>query len=167
MRTRMVCLGGYSRTAVQAESKSMPDPEDITDECYNANMNNDRIDNLATFAGGCFWCMVAPFERQPGVKQVISGYTGGHEANPTYQEVLGGSTGHIEAVQITFDPVICPYTELLDLFWQQINPRIPEGNSMTEANHTTPRFSIMTKTRSASLKPQRKRLLKAASLISP
>lgn len=127
MRNRMVCPGGYSGTAVQAESKSMPDPEDITDECHNANINNDRTDNLATFAGGCFWCMVAPFERQHGVKQVISGYTGGYKASPTYQEVLGGSTGHFEAVQIAFDPAICPYTELLDLFWQQIDPTDPGG----------------------------------------
>nr|WP_260631217.1 peptide-methionine (S)-S-oxide reductase MsrA [Bacillus sp. S/N-304-OC-R1] len=77
---------------------------------------------LATFAGGCFWCMVSPFDEQPGIKEVISGYTGGHKENPTYEEVCSDMTGHYEAVQITFDPAIFPYEKLLDLFWQQIDP---------------------------------------------
>lgn len=77
---------------------------------------------LATFAGGCFWCMVSPFDEQPGIKEVISGYTGGHKENPTYEEVCSDTTGHYEAVQITFDPAIFPYEKLLELFWQQIDP---------------------------------------------
>ncbi|KAA9021789.1 peptide-methionine (S)-S-oxide reductase MsrA [Niallia endozanthoxylica] len=77
---------------------------------------------LATFAGGCFWCMVEPFDQQPGIIEVVSGYTGGHTENPTYDEVCTETTGHFEAVQITFDPTIFPYQKLLDLFWQQIDP---------------------------------------------
>jgi peptide-methionine (S)-S-oxide reductase len=77
---------------------------------------------LATFAGGCFWCMVKPFDQQPGIKSVISGYTGGTVANPTYQQVCTDTTGHYEAVQITFEPEIFPYEKLLELFWQQIDP---------------------------------------------
>lgn len=77
---------------------------------------------LATFAGGCFWCMVSPFDEQPGIKEVVSGYTGGHTENPTYEEVCSDTTGHYEAVQITFDPSIFPYKKLLELFWQQIDP---------------------------------------------
>ncbi|MDQ0215354.1 peptide methionine sulfoxide reductase msrA/msrB [Oikeobacillus pervagus] len=77
---------------------------------------------LATFAGGCFWCMVSPFDEQPGIKEVISGYTGGHTENPTYEEVCTGTTGHYEAVQITFDPKIFPYEKLLEIYWQQIDP---------------------------------------------
>ncbi|MEK3670212.1 MULTISPECIES: peptide-methionine (S)-S-oxide reductase MsrA [unclassified Paenibacillus] len=76
----------------------------------------------ATFAGGCFWCMVSPFEELPGIVEVISGYTGGHTVNPTYEEVCSETTGHVEAVQITFNPDIFPYTKLLELFWQQIDP---------------------------------------------
>ncbi|ALC81335.1 MULTISPECIES: peptide-methionine (S)-S-oxide reductase MsrA [Bacillus] len=76
----------------------------------------------ATFAGGCFWCMVKPFDEQPGIYQVESGYTGGHKPNPTYEEVCTDTTGHKEAVQITFDPDIFPYEKLLQLFWQQIDP---------------------------------------------
>ncbi|HYK74405.1 MAG TPA: peptide-methionine (S)-S-oxide reductase MsrA [Pseudoneobacillus sp.] len=77
---------------------------------------------LATFAGGCFWCMVSPFDEQPGIHEVVSGYTGGHTENPTYEEVCSDTTGHYEAVQITFDPKIFSYQKLLDLFWQQIDP---------------------------------------------
>ncbi len=76
----------------------------------------------ATFAGGCFWCMESPFEELYGVIEVIAGYTGGHKENPTYEEVSSGKTGHLEAVQITFDPSIITYTELLDVFWNQIDP---------------------------------------------
>lgn len=77
---------------------------------------------LATFAGGCFWCMVSPFDEQPGIMEVISGYTGGHTENPTYEEVCSDTTGHYEAVQIKFDPDVFPYKKLLNLFWQQIDP---------------------------------------------
>ncbi|RDU37742.1 methionine sulfoxide reductase [Neobacillus piezotolerans] len=82
---------------------------------------------LATFAGGCFWCMVQPFDEQPGIKEVVSGYTGGHTENPTYEEVCSDTTGHYEAVQITFDPDVFPYRKLLELFWQQIDPTDPGG----------------------------------------
>lgn len=77
---------------------------------------------LATFAGGCFWCMVEPFDEQPGIEQIISGYTGGHTENPTYEQVCSNTTGHVEAVQITYYPDIFPYERLLELFWQQIDP---------------------------------------------
>nr|WP_216671583.1 peptide-methionine (S)-S-oxide reductase MsrA [Saccharibacillus qingshengii] len=81
----------------------------------------------ATFAGGCFWCMVAPFDELPGIVSVVSGYTGGHTENPTYEEVGRETTGHAEAVQITFDPRIFPYSRLLELFWQQIDPTDADG----------------------------------------
>lgn len=76
----------------------------------------------ATFAGGCFWCMVKPFEEWPGIVRVISGYTGGHMENPTYQEVCSETTGHYEAVQIIFDPHVFSYEKLLNIYWQQIDP---------------------------------------------
>lgn len=78
--------------------------------------------DLATFAGGCFWCMVKPFDELPGIKSVISGYTGGTKENPTYEEVCTEATGHYEAVQITFDPKIFPYEKILSIYWQQIDP---------------------------------------------
>ncbi|MEW9676216.1 peptide-methionine (R)-S-oxide reductase MsrB [Lentibacillus sp. L22] len=79
-------------------------------------------EELATFAGGCFWCMVEPFDERPGIKKVVSGYTGGTTENPTYEEVCTHTTGHVEAVQITFDPAIMPYEQLVETFWQQIDP---------------------------------------------
>ncbi|RXZ79165.1 peptide-methionine (S)-S-oxide reductase [Paenibacillaceae bacterium] len=89
-------------------------------------LSKDQIE-VATFAGGCFWCMVSPFEEQPGIISVVSGYTGGTKPNPTYEEVCSETTGHAEAVQITFDPSIYSYDKLLDLFWQQIDPTDPGG----------------------------------------
>ncbi|WP_100331340.1 peptide-methionine (S)-S-oxide reductase MsrA [Bacillus xiapuensis] len=80
------------------------------------------MEEHATFAGGCFWCMVKPFDEQPGIKKVVSGYTGGLKENPTYEEVCNGTTGHYEAVQITYDPAVFPYKKLLELYWAQIDP---------------------------------------------
>lgn len=77
---------------------------------------------MATFAGGCFWCMVSPFEKQPGVIKVVSGYTGGHVVNPTYEQVCSETTGHTEAVQITYDPKLMPYKQLLDYYWRSVDP---------------------------------------------
>lgn len=82
---------------------------------------------LASFAGGCFWCMVSPFDEYPGVVKVVSGYTGGHVKNPTYEQVCSGDTGHVEAIQITYDPEVLPYETLLDMFWRQIDPTDPGG----------------------------------------
>ncbi len=76
----------------------------------------------AYFAGGCFWCMEAPFERTPGVEAAVSGFAGGEEEFPTYKDVASGSTGHREAVRITYDADIISYDELLDIFWRQIDP---------------------------------------------
>lgn len=76
----------------------------------------------ATFAGGCFWCMVKPFDKWDGVHSVVSGYTGGHVKNPTYEAVKTGETGHYEAVQITFDPEVISYETILPIYWQQIDP---------------------------------------------
>ncbi|WP_312092340.1 peptide-methionine (S)-S-oxide reductase MsrA [Niallia sp.] len=81
----------------------------------------------ATFAGGCFWCMVSPFEELPGIEGIVSGYSGGHLENPTYEQVKTGTTGHFEIVEITYDPELFPYERLLELFWQQIDPTDPDG----------------------------------------
>ena len=76
----------------------------------------------ATFAGGCFWCMEAPFDKLPGVVSVTPGYSGGQTSNPTYEEVSAGGTGHAEVVQIVFDPSKTSYSRLLDVFWRNIDP---------------------------------------------
>ncbi|MDN5781327.1 MAG: peptide-methionine (S)-S-oxide reductase MsrA [Luteimonas sp.] len=76
----------------------------------------------AVFAGGCFWCMEPPFDKLPGVISTTSGYTGGHVANPTYEQVSAGGTGHVEAVKVTYDPSRVSYAKLLDVFWHNIDP---------------------------------------------
>ncbi len=83
--------------------------------------------SVATFAGGCFWCMEPPFEKLDGVFEVVSGYTGGDEKNPTYKEVASGRTSHFEAVQVRYDESKVDYETLLEVFWRQINPTDPWG----------------------------------------
>ncbi|WP_461197996.1 peptide-methionine (S)-S-oxide reductase MsrA [Enterococcus sp. N249-2] len=78
--------------------------------------------DTAIFAGGCFWCMVKPFDSLPGIEKVVSGFTGGHVPNPSYQGVTTGTTGHTEAVEITFDPALISYDELVSIYWQQTDP---------------------------------------------
>lgn len=78
--------------------------------------------DTAIFAGGCFWCMVKPFDSLPGILSVVSGFTGGYVPHPTYQEVTTGTTGHTEAVEITFDPEQITYEELVAIYWQQTDP---------------------------------------------
>jgi peptide methionine sulfoxide reductase msrA/msrB len=106
------CNAGNSGAAGQSQTK-----------IYN---QNDL--QIATFAGGCFWCIEAPFEKIAGVAEVVSGYAGGKEINPTYQQVSSGTTGHLEAVQVFYDPQIISYTELLDLFWKQFDPTDTGGS---------------------------------------
>ncbi|SEN27322.1 peptide-methionine (R)-S-oxide reductase MsrB [Peptostreptococcus russellii] len=77
---------------------------------------------LATFAGGCFWCMVKPFTAYEGVFDVISGYTGGEKENPTYEDICSGRTGHYEAIEISYDDEYISYNDLLKIYWKQINP---------------------------------------------
>jgi len=88
--------------------------------------NDNRLKN-ATFAGGCFWCMQPPFRMVDGVVEVVSGYAGGTKENPTYEEVSSGTTGHLEAVQVTYDPGRVSYETLLETFWRQIDPTDSDG----------------------------------------
>ena len=76
----------------------------------------------ATFAGGCFWCMEPPYDKLDGVVETISGFSGGHVKNPSYDAVVRGGTGHIEVVQVVYDPSVVSYGELLDVFWRNIDP---------------------------------------------
>jgi peptide-methionine (S)-S-oxide reductase len=81
----------------------------------------------AIFAGGCFWCMEADFEKHDGVESAISGYTGGHTDNPTYKQVTGGDSGHYEAVLVNYDPAVVSYSQLLNIYWRNIDPLDAKG----------------------------------------
>jgi len=109
--------------AFQHEDKNM------TEKKGERDLMNEKSNNLstATFAGGCFWCTEADFEKIEGVVKVISGYTGGRKENPTYEQVSAGGTGHVEAVQVIFDPEKVSYEELLQVFWRHVDPTDPGG----------------------------------------
>jgi peptide methionine sulfoxide reductase msrA/msrB len=87
----------------------------------------EEVLEKATFAGGCFWCIESAFDEIEGVKEAVSGYTGGKTKNPTYPKVCSGKTGHYEAVQVTFDTNKIKYEKLVEIFWQQIDPTDPGG----------------------------------------
>jgi peptide methionine sulfoxide reductase msrA/msrB len=93
---------------------------------------------VATFAGGCFWCIESVFEKLEGVTEAVSGYSGGHTDNPTYSEVGGGNTGHTEAVQIYYDPAVVSYEALLDRFWKDIDPTDPDGQFVDRGSEYRP-----------------------------
>ncbi len=108
--------------AATAHAASAPAPGKIT-PVRPAAVHADT----ALFAGGCFWCMETQYEGRPGILAVISGYTGGHTVNPTYEEVGTGTTGHFESVEVIFDPGKVSYAHLLDLFWHSIDPTQADG----------------------------------------
>jgi peptide-methionine (S)-S-oxide reductase len=89
--------------------------------------NDSGRREVAVFAGGCFWSVEANFEAIPGVVSAVSGFSGGRVANPTYDQVVRGNTGHLEAVQVTFDPARITYRQLVDRFWRTIDPTDPDG----------------------------------------
>jgi len=99
-------------------------------------MNNPDL-KVATFAGGCFWCTESDFEKLDGVVEAVSGYTGGHVENPTYQEVTTGATGHLEAIQVFYDPAKVGYELLLDWFWRHIDPTDAGGSFVDRGGQYT------------------------------
>lgn len=121
----------------------------------------------ATFAGGCFWCMVKPFDHYDGVISVIAGYTGGHVENPTYQQVCKGDTGHTEAVEITFDPKKMSYNELLDIFWQQIDPTDDQGQFADRGDSYRPAIFYHDKTQQEQALESKIQLQQSKRFIHP
>lgn len=122
----LILLGtGFSSSSKEGEESN---------EMLNKSSTNIEV---ATFAGGCFWCMEPPFEKLPGVKNVISGYTGGQEKNPAYNEVVQGSTGHVEAVQIHYDPDKISYNDLLEVFWRSVDPTDDGGQFVDRGKQYT------------------------------
>ncbi|GBG93635.1 peptide methionine sulfoxide reductase [Ligilactobacillus salitolerans] len=98
----------------------------------------------AIFSGGCFWCLVEPFTSRPGIKAVISGYTGGHIAHPTYDQVSSRTTGHVEAVEIIFDSRKITYQEILAVYWNLIDPTDADGQFDDRGNNYRPLIFYLT-----------------------
>lgn len=106
---------------------------------FNKHSLNDRVyQDSAIFAGGCFWCMVEPFENRNGILSVLSGYTGGKVDHPTYDQVSGQYTGHVEAVEIIFDTRIIQYADLVELYWQLTDPTDASGQFQDRGNQYRP-----------------------------
>ena len=99
---------------------------------------------FATFAGGCFWCMEAPFDKLDGVLETISGHTGGHVRHVTYQQVSRGNTGHAEAVRVIYDPDRITYQALLDVYWRQIDPTTPDRQFCDRGSQYRPEIFVHT-----------------------
>lgn len=129
LTTLFIAFGFYAFADMEEEMK-----EDTMKNEMSTKMMDDMKTEIATFAGGCFWCTEADFEKVKGVQKVISGYTGGHKHQPSYKEVSMGGTGHTEAIQVYFDPNVVTYEELLDYFWHHINPTDAGGQFVDRGN---------------------------------
>ena len=102
---------------------------------YSDEVRAKDVEQTAIFGGGCFWCMEPPFEQQAGVIDVVAGYTGGPEEEATYEQVSSGRTDHIESVRVRYDPEQVSYSELLDIFWRQIDPTDDGGQFADRGSH--------------------------------
>jgi peptide methionine sulfoxide reductase msrA/msrB len=120
-----------------------------------------------TLAGGCFWCMEAPFESLPGVKSVISGYAGGSKEKPTYEEVSSGSTGHKEVVQVTFDPQKIALDEILKVYWRQIDPTDQGGQFVDRGNQYTSAIFVANDIQQAAAEKSKSDLEKLSKFGKP
>lgn len=115
-----IALGFYGNVSAHGENQPRQDPYE-----------------KATFAGGCFWCMEPPFEKLDGVVSAVSGFTGGTEKNPTYNDVARGKTTHLESVEVIYDTSIVTYNDLLEVFWRQIDPTDNGGQFVDRGRHYT------------------------------
>jgi peptide methionine sulfoxide reductase msrA/msrB len=113
--------------------KSRSHPTSLVNNTINNSLSTSTI-SIATFAGGCFWCTESDFEKLPGVMKVISGYTGGNVKNPSYEEVSSQTTGHLESVQVYYDNKILSYNDLLNYFWQHIDPTDKNGQFVDQGD---------------------------------
>ena len=117
MKKIILCLLVY-KTLLFSYNQLIAGELKVTNNNLNENSNYKKV----YFAGGCFWCMEESFDKEKGIIQSISGYSGGHLKNPTYKEVIYKDTGHVETIEITYDPKMTSYKNLLEVFWKNIDP---------------------------------------------
>ncbi|MGM9891474.1 peptide-methionine (S)-S-oxide reductase MsrA [Limosilactobacillus sp.] len=123
--------------------------------------------DTAIFAGGCFWCMVQPFDTYPGIIKVESGYTGGHVPNPSYEQVKAGTTGHTEAVRITFDPSIVSYDDLVTIYWHQTDPTDALGQFQDRGDNYRPVIFVRNAEQRRIAEASKKRLAESQRFTAP
>ncbi len=126
-----------------------------------------RLKETAIFAGGCFWCMIKPFDQHPGIHTILSGYTGGHFDNPTYEDVCTGKTGHTEAVKIEFDPSVISYERLLTIYWQQTDPTDAFGQFQDRGDSYRPVIFYTNDTQKEVAKASKQNLSDSGYYIDP
>ena len=122
----LLCSMLFSRCVVAAD--------EVPATTAAADSGEPAMLETATFAGGCFWCMEGPFDVLDGVVSTTSGYTGGSVANPTYEQVSGGGTGHAESVQVVYDPQRVTYEKLLDVYWHNVDPTVVDKQFCDHGN---------------------------------
>lgn len=121
----------------------------------------------AIFAGGCFWCVESDFDAVPGVVETVSGYTGGDLENPTYRNVTGGGTGHLEAVRITFDASVISYEEMVHMFWRTVDPTDSGGQFCDRGHSYTTAIFATTAEQLAIAEASKQALIDAGTLDDP
>jgi peptide-methionine (S)-S-oxide reductase len=126
---------------------------------------NSATSGVATFAGGCFWCVEADFDHVPGVLETTSGYTGGRTKNPTYRDVSYSNTGHYEAVQIKFDPKLVSYAKLVEIFWRSVDPT-DKGGQFCDRGHSY-KTAIFTHSEAQAQAAEASKITAASTLKKP
>jgi peptide methionine sulfoxide reductase msrA/msrB len=159
LKSSMILLMLFTYSCSKAQSNGEGKME-------NKNYKKENLE-VATFAGGCFWCMEAPFESLDGVIEVVSGYSGGDKENPSYKEVSSGSTGYIEVVQVTFDPDVISYAELVDVFWMQFDPTDAGGSFYDRGSQYTSAIFYHSKKQKEVAENSKERLDKAGIFKKP
>ncbi|PIQ84493.1 MAG: peptide-methionine (S)-S-oxide reductase [Candidatus Omnitrophica bacterium CG11_big_fil_rev_8_21_14_0_20_63_9] len=122
---------------------------------------------IATFAGGCFWCMEPPFEKLPGVASVTSGYMGGSTERPTYEEVSSGASGHLEVVQVAYDPSQVAYEQLLEAFWMNVDPTQADGQFADKGQQYHTAIFYHTDEQRAQAQASKQRLAQSGKFSKP
>ena len=136
MITRLLTFGWLLLLGACGARTQVSDPASISSPISPTTASMSPVDSatlrVATFGSGCFWCTEAVFQRVKGVQRVVSGYSGGHDPQPTYKAVCAGTTGHAECIQVTYDPATISYVELLRIFWKMHDPttRNRQGNDV-------------------------------------
>ena len=122
---------------------------------------------LATFAGGCFWCMQPPFDNTPGITKTTVGYMGGHTHNPTYEQICTGETGHSEVIQIEYDPEKVSYDTLLNAYWRNIDPTNANGQFADRGSQYKPIIFVHSDVQKKAAQASKKALAASKKFKSP
>ena len=154
--TLLIFLGIFILLTLIPKNISSASKQSVNKDSSSKDLKNNEI---AILAGGCFWCMEHPYEDQPGISKVISGYTGGKNKNPTYNQVASGSTSHVEAVEIHFNPKLISYNDLLEIFWRNIDPTDEGGQFVDRGKQYTTGIYYTSKQQKRAAELSKKKLV--------